>query len=181
MNITSETIFSVRDTSGNILFRFPDNNVLINIIPDLWPSIIKYFDNHLFAIGYFCVLRDDFRLVTKSEMENNKIINLFAYLYKCNNGILNLMNFLDNNYLRYPIYCDDDGDKSCLLSLNETYIHVSSQQDNKNDIITLCVRDAEIKSFHDNIEKIKITYGWRHASRVFGLFIRKDYHVKNEI
>lgn len=177
MSITSETIFSIRDSSGNALLKIPDNSVLVNIIPDLWSCIIKYFDNHLFVVGKFHVPYDDYRLVTKSDLENDELKILFAYLYRLNNGILSLMNISDGNKLGHPVYCDDYPDNSCLLSFDGKYIHVSSLQDSKNDIITLYARNTDINAFCDNIEKMKILYGWKHGSKVFGLFIRKDYVV----
>src|SRR6266567_3384070 len=154
MNITSETIYSVRDVSGNVLFTFPDNSSLVNVIPDLWPSIIKYFDNHLFVIGKFCAQYDDYRLVTKEDLDNDGLKNLFAHLYKLNNGILSLINILDNNNLGVCIFCKDYGDKSCILSFGGKYGYVPLVKESSNKIITLIASGMDIDVFHDRIKII---------------------------
>lgn len=169
MSITSETIFSLRGPSGN---------ALVNIIPDLWPCIIKYLDNHLFAIGEFYQQYDYYRLVRKEDIENNELMLLFAYLYRLNNGILGLGNTSDYGH-NIQIYGEDYGNNTCLLSFNETYIRTSEKK-NSNGLITLTTRGTDINVFHDNIEKVGIIYSWLHGTRGVGLFIRKDYTAKNE-
>lgn len=177
MSITSEIIFSVRDSSGNALLQFPDKSVLLNIIPDLLSNIIKYLGNHLFAIGEFYALYDNYRLVKNEDLENDELKNLFAYLYRLNIGVLNLMDNPD--YCRgFPVYCENHCQNACLLSFNEIYVHALP---GNNKMITLHARDIDVKMLLNNIAKIKIIYNWKHGTKNIGLFIRKDYAVKNKI
>ena len=74
---TTKTIREISNSSGKVLFVYPANTVLDNILPELWVNII---DNmyHPFVVGKYNLQYPGYRLVTNNDFSKQENKDYFV-------------------------------------------------------------------------------------------------------
>ena len=121
-------INKVVNSNNQIIYKFPANTLLDNILPDLWLKIIEYHNHHkTFAFGAESVFSNyrlvterknsNYRLVTLEELETDSFRKLFSDCYFGYKGL----HCLENTRLqKNPIIHVHDIDNALMIKRNET-------------------------------------------------------------
>lgn len=101
VKIVTVSTKKVIDSNDNIIYEFPGDTLLDNILPDLWPSIISYQHcNHPFKIGKKNTQYTGYRVIYDEECDTKQFSKLFIEYYEKNNGLYSLDNiYTARNYL----------------------------------------------------------------------------------
>lgn len=105
ISIKSITIRRVFNERNNLIYQFPAETLLDNIIPDLWPTIIHYENTKIvFGLGNYNDAYPGYRLVNDIECMKGSFHDLFTIHYEQTNSLLLLSDNLENvdsdNYVR---------------------------------------------------------------------------------
>lgn len=115
----------IRDSKGDVLFEFPENTLLDNILSDLWGKIFWY-KLVPFALGISYKHYPGYRAVTLTEFDNKKN-DIIKYYYD-QKGFPNIFNLDFTCYTSIviggywmlmqsePIQCKYGNDKSKIIS-----------------------------------------------------------------
>lgn len=120
--ITYNTIGNVHDHTGKIIFTFPGNTLLDQILHELWIIIIQY-QRSQFAIGLYSKEYPGYRLVNSDEITDSFMKTLDEY-YVSNNGLY-LMDdipdsFVGGNNFRFVLssyFCRCKGKKGEIIKI----------------------------------------------------------------
>ena len=165
MNVKLVPIIEIINSSGTVLFKYPQYTLLDKIV-DVWKIIIKYYyDYRPFAVGNYAGKYEGYRLITHEECKSPEFVSLFSSHCKISYGIMALdkieRSFLYNN--------------NKALSLKESfwgYTSIQCWKAGPGDLTRLCSgsTDNDIKNVTHKIETGKIS----PDGSIVGLFVLND-------
>ena len=87
MNVKLVPIIEIINSSGTVLFKYPQYTLLDKIV-DVWKIIIKYYyDYKPFIIGKYSGKYEGYHLITHEECKSSEFVSLLSFYYKTNHGV----------------------------------------------------------------------------------------------